>query len=574
MNVFRSLVAFFAFAAILAGGLFRPELASAQFRVGSGVTAGFEDESLQSNRSSDQEPGLRENEGDGTALEGHLSPDEGVPFEVRPFGSNLFSGNFVAERDDGLNADYIVATGDRVVVQTWGAVEINEMMVVDGQGNIFLPEVGPVKLAGRPNNQLTSVVKDALRRVYRDSFGVYTNLLSAQPVGVYVTGFVNNPGRYAGLPTDSVLYFLDRADGIDPDLGSFRQLRVLRGTEVRTVIDLYDFLLMGELPEVQFQDGDTILVGPRGPVVELAGSVARPALIEMVGPIFVGSDVVAVVPESALATEVTLTGIRDRKPFNASFTLEAFQSFPLKAGDIVEFRDDGAADKILVRIQGEFQGPSVLAVKRGTRLLDLLNYVPINPELSDVRSIHILRESVRESQKQSLSDSLFRLERTTLLALSQSVGESSIRQTEADLVRAFVERARDVEPQGRVVTTVNGQQQNILLEDRDTIVVPRSTSVVEVTGEVLLAQAILYQPDTTAEDYIFKAGGYSERADEGNLIIIHASGEIGRGLEDTIRPGDKIIVMPDIDEKSLQHGLDVAQIISRIAISAGIFIGL
>jgi protein involved in polysaccharide export with SLBB domain len=517
---------------IFVGAVLGPERAFAQYRVGPGVRAGFEDETAQPRRS--------------------LQRD------------SEFQNNVLPED-----------TSDTIPLSsTWGAVEINETKVVDGQGNIFLPEVGPVMLAGRRNNELTAVVKDALRRVYRDNFGVYTNLLSAQPVGVYVTGFVNNPGRYAGLPTDSVLYFLDRAGGIDADLGSFRHLRVLRGTEVRTVLDLYNFLLSGELPEVQFQDGDTILVGPRGPVVELAGSVARPALVEMIGSRFVGGDVAAVVPESALATEVTLTGLREQKPFNATFTLEEFQAFPLEAGDTIEFRDDGSADKILVRIQGEFQGPSVLAMRRGTRLLDLLNYVPINPDLSDIRSIHILRESVKQSQKQALSDSLLRLERSTMLALSQSVGESAIRQTEADLVISFVERAREVEPQGRVVTTLDGQQQNILLEDQDIIVVPRNTSVVEVSGEVLLSQAILFQPEITAEHYIMRAGGYSERAAPGNLIIIHASGEISRDVKDEIRPGDKIIVMPDIDEKGLQQGLDVSQIIARIAVSAGILIGL
>jgi protein involved in polysaccharide export with SLBB domain len=546
-------------------------VAEAQFRVRKGVTAGFDSGSLGPGASDRSESAQPEDGADEAEITDRLKAD--VP-EILPFGSNLFTGNFVAERDDGLNPDYVVMTGDRVVVQTWGAVVLNETLIVDGQGNIFLPDVGPVQLADRRNEELTGAVKQALSRVYRSNFGVYTNLLSAQPVGVYVTGFVKHPGRYAGLPTDSVLYFLDRAGGIDTDLGSYRHLTAVRGTEVIATFDLYDFLLDGRLPRLHFQDGDTILVGPRGPVVELAGSVARPALVEMKAAQFTGGDVLDVVPESARATEVTVMGVRDGKPFNATSSLVEFRNVKLQRGDTIELRDDGSADKILVRLEGEFNGPSVLAVRRGARLLDLLNYVPVDPELVDTSSIHILRKSVQASQQRSLEDSLFRLERSTLLALSASIGESNIRQTEADLVLSFVERAREVQPIGRVVTTVDGLQQNILLEDGDIIVIPRRTSVVEVDGEVLIAQAILHRPGDLPEDYVRRAGGYSDRADKGNFIIVHASGEVTRDPETEIRAGDQVVVMPDIDEKGLQQGLDVAQIIARLAISAGIFIGL
>ena len=188
-----------------------PSSASGQFKSKDGAVFGFEENNPD--RSPDET---------GQRAPGIGTPQTPLPNDVPvtdqesillPFGSNLFTGNFAAERDDGVNPDYVVASGDRIVVQTWGAVVLNETLIVDGQGNIFLPEVGPVPVEGRRNAELTGIVKTALQRVYRSNFGVYTNLLSPQPVSVYVTGFVNNPGRYAGLPTDSVLYFLDRADG-------------------------------------------------------------------------------------------------------------------------------------------------------------------------------------------------------------------------------------------------------------------------------------------------------------------------------------------------------------------------
>ena len=67
---------------------------------------------------------------------------------VQPFGAALFNGNFLKTREDGLNPNYVVAPGDQVNVRTWGAVNINDIYTVDSQGNIFLPDIGPLHLEG------------------------------------------------------------------------------------------------------------------------------------------------------------------------------------------------------------------------------------------------------------------------------------------------------------------------------------------------------------------------------------------------------------------------------------------
>jgi protein involved in polysaccharide export with SLBB domain len=147
---------------------------------------------------------------------------------VTPFGASLFTGNFAGQRDDGLNEDYQVLPGDRVMVNVWGSATVNDVFVVDAQGNIFLPGVGPVRLSGVRARDLTGVVRGEIARRYRGTFEVYTNLLTASPVAVFVTGAVPRPGRYAGIPSDSVLVFLDQAGGVDARTGSYRSVQVLR----------------------------------------------------------------------------------------------------------------------------------------------------------------------------------------------------------------------------------------------------------------------------------------------------------------------------------------------------------
>jgi protein involved in polysaccharide export with SLBB domain len=504
----------------------------------------------------------------------HTGGDAGRPLPP-PFGSKLFMGNFLTARPDGLNPDYVILPGDRVAVKTWGALEVADVFVVDGQGNIFLPSVGPVRIAGIKNSELTLKVKEGLNRVYARNFDVYTNLLTAKPVSVFVTGGVERPGRYAGIPSDSVLFFLDQAGGIDGQLGSYRKISVLRQNKSIAEVDLYDFLLRGQLPVVQFMEGDTVLVHRRGTVVELAGDVAVPALLEFSTPVVRGSDALAVVPNSARATQVTVDGIRGNVPISRTLAVDAFRGFTLQDGDRIILRDDGRADNILVTLEGEYSGPSVLAVRRGSRLVDVLNHVAVEPHLSNPNAVHLRRSSVAKAQKDSIDDALFRLERSALLALSQSQGEANIRVREAELTLKFVERARLIQPLGRVVTARDGQQRNITLEQDDVIVIPTRTNIVRVSGEVMMTQAVMFRPGATAEDYIRDAGGYTDRSDDDRVIVIHPNAEVKIGDPDLpIRPGDEVLVPPKIDSKVLQNTVDITQVIYQIAVSAAVVIAI
>ena len=96
---------------------------------------------------------------------------------------------------------------------------------------------------------------------------------SAQPVKVYVTGFVRNPGLYGGVTSDSLLNYLIKAGGVDPERGSYVDIVVKRGNRVRSNVNLYDFLLNGKLGLSQFADGDTIIVGPRQHTFSVQGDV-------------------------------------------------------------------------------------------------------------------------------------------------------------------------------------------------------------------------------------------------------------------------------------------------------------
>ena len=96
----------------------------------------------------------------------------------------------------GIIFDWI-AVGDSITLQMWGAYQYTATLTVDAQGNLFIPQVGPVKVVGTANAKLSDVINRSVTRVFQQNVNVYANLELSQPVKVFVTGFVPRLGVLA-----------------------------------------------------------------------------------------------------------------------------------------------------------------------------------------------------------------------------------------------------------------------------------------------------------------------------------------------------------------------------------------
>ena len=114
----------------------------------------------------------------------------------------------------------------------WGAYNAQFKVIVDNQGNIFIPQVGIVHLLGVKAKDLNLIIQKAVKKVFKSNVSVYANLLNYQPVTVFVAGSVNKAGLYEGLSSDSVIQFLDKAGGIDLNSGSFRDIYIKRENKI------------------------------------------------------------------------------------------------------------------------------------------------------------------------------------------------------------------------------------------------------------------------------------------------------------------------------------------------------
>ncbi len=520
-----------------------------------------------------------------TARPGQVTESEGGPVAIGPlgdgqraagvtavFGASLFTREATAV-SDAPNPNYVIVPGDRVSLRVWGAVEAEAVGIVDPSGNLFLPNIGPIRVAGTRAGDLQRVVETEVRKVYTSQVQVYAVLLSTQRIGVFVTGFVRTPGRFGGSAADSVIDFLVRAGGVDPGRGSYREIAIQRGGRSVANVDLYRFLTEGTLPQVRLQEGDTIVVARQRAVVGADGAVRNNYLFEVPGRAMTGRELIDYARPLPSATNAVVRGTRGGQPFSRYATLGELAGQTLGDQDTVTFITDSPARTVRVTIEGSRIGPSVLVADRDAQLCQVLDHVAVDPVLADTRSVFLLRPSVAQQQRRAIDEALDRLERQLFLAVSPTTGVAAIRASEANLVSSYIQRARRTQPEGRVVVVDrDGRCAPLRLEDGDVIVIPERSQTVLVAGEVTAPHAVIWRQDMRLTDYVRSAGGFTPRGNEGSIMIRRASGELVLDPQEGPRPGDELIVLPRLDPKAFQIGSDLLGLLYQIAVSTRIFL--
>ncbi|MEM8695177.1 MAG: polysaccharide biosynthesis/export family protein [Pseudomonadota bacterium] len=494
-----------------------------------------------------------------------LRQDQLAGRRAAPFGSELFQQVEAESVSGAADPNYVVQPGDVVSVTTYGLVNETTQLPVDAEGNIALPNVGPVRLAGTRSSEVNAVVSAAASQVYQSTVQVYATVADAGEIQVFVTGPVLQPGGHSGVSQSSVIGFLQTAGGIDPDRGSYRHIIVRRNGETIGSIDLYNFLLNGDLSGVDLRNGDVIVVGQQGPVVSVSGDARAPYTFEFANIAGTGSELLQYSRPRPEVTHVSVLGTRDGVPFNAYVTRDEFAAMMLADGDRVRYEADAPSGTFVVRVVGAHDGPSAYVVNRGDYLGPLLNQIPLDP-LADVPMIHLERQSIAETQRILLQENLARLERAIYTAPSTSAASAQARATQAASLGSFIERARQVEPRGLVAFPDDADLNLVLLEPDDVIVIPYATQTVVVAGEVELPQTLLWTPGNDARDYVRRAGGFTNLANRSDTLVIHPDGSVERG--GPVRAGDRILVPPKAPGQTLQFIRDITQIFAQVGIAA------
>jgi hypothetical protein len=176
-----------------------------------------------------------------------------------------------------------------------------------------------------------------------------------------------------------------------------------------------------------------------------------------------------------------------------------------------------------------------------------------------------------------MENSLRGLETYALTTRSATAEESALRQREGQQILEFIQRARQIQPRGQVVLGNLAGAGDTLLEDGDLLRVPESSNLVLVSGEVMVPNALVFDKSAGLEDYIHRAGGYTQGADEARVLVFHQDGSVAdarKARSATLQPGDEVMVLPKIETKTIEVTRGITQIIYQIAVAARIALGL
>lgn len=484
----------------------------------------------------------------------------------RMFGAQLFRGAFASSSGSAFNNSYVINPGDTVQLRMWGAYQFSGNLTVDPQGNIFIPNVGPVKISGMTNGLLQRAVEQKVREIYRANVGVYAALETAQPVKVFVTGFVTQPGYYGGVSADSVLSYLDRAGGVDPDRGSYVDVEIRRNGVIQQRVNLYEFLLSGNLQPFSFKDGDVIVVAPRKYTFSVEGEVYNAYDFEF--------DTSELTVEKALrvsrlkpgATHVSIKRRQGTEFRSEYYPVAEAGAVRLQDGDSLVVTSDRFAGTIQVRVSGAHSGQQAIVLPYGATLKQVLDQIKPN-QLSQLQHIQLFRQSVIERQKQMLNVSLDKLEEATFSVRSATKEEAGLRAQDAQLIKQFIDKARKAEPKGQVVIA-QGDWDSVILEDGDVLNIPELTSVIMVHGEVTFPNALTWREGLRAIDYIDQVGGYTQSSNKSRIVVIRQNGEA-----ELVRPsvqlqqGDEIMVLPKVQTKQIEVARGLTAVLFQIAIA-------
>ena len=511
-----------------------------------------------------------------------IKEDESKQMEVPQliFGANLFNGNFTKISQSLYNPDYKIAIGDKINFRMWGAVEFNQELAVDSQGNVFIPNVGAIRVLGVKNKNLVKTLKASISRIYKSNVFIYADMNVYQNVSIFVTGNVNKPGLYQGLSSDSIIQFIDKASGINLEYGSFRDIQILRDNKAVMNVDLYDFLSNGKIELFPFRTGDVILVNNLKDYVFVEGDVQKPFRFELSDDIKTLEDLAKISGAKPIVTNAIVRSYKNNNAIKInSYQRKDFANTKLLVGDKVEFLPDYNAHNISIKIEGEHSGSHALVVKKGTSLAEIIPLLKPN-EQSNMKAVQIFRESVAKTQKELINAQLKELETLALTSSSVTAQEASMRESQSKMVMEFIKRAKETTPTGQIIIEGEYSYASTILEEGDVINIPPKNNLIFVQGEVALPGTFIYQKGKNLKYYVNLAGDFTERANKKRILVIRANGKAERysnwsSSQAKLKDGDSILILPAIETgRGLQITSILTQILYQIAVATKVVIDI
>jgi polysaccharide export outer membrane protein len=272
-------------------------------------------------------------------------------------------------------SDYIIGPGDELQIKVWGQVEANLRVIVDRSGQIYIPQVGQISVAGLHYGDLEPHLKSEISKIFKN-FNVTANIGRLRSIQVVVVGNARYPGTYTISSLSTLVNAIFASGGPAPQ-GSLRHIQVRRDGTTITDFDFYDLLIKGDKSkDVRLLPGDVLYIPHVGPLVAVSGSVNTPAIYEMKDNSAL-NELIEIAGDLSTVADTNKTTIDRLVDHQARKTLEfpydeQSRALPLKDGDIVRVFSIVPRFEDTVTLRGNVANPGRYPWKPGMRVRDLI----------------------------------------------------------------------------------------------------------------------------------------------------------------------------------------------------------
>ncbi len=206
------------------------------------------------------------------------------------YGSELFTDNgdgFSSNPNIATPLNYEIGPNDILKLDVYGVQEYSDDLTVSKEGFIQVKNVGPIKVAGLSIEAATDRIKNQMTKTAYSSIGrgeskISLTLGDIRTIQVSIIGAARS-GNYNISSLSTLLSALTEAGGPN-EIGSYRNIELIRNNKLYKTIDLYRFMQNGDQSQnMGLKDHDVIRVPAYKNRIELKGQVKRPGIFELVG---------------------------------------------------------------------------------------------------------------------------------------------------------------------------------------------------------------------------------------------------------------------------------------------------
>jgi protein involved in polysaccharide export with SLBB domain len=423
----------------------------------------------------------------------------GVDSLLQPFGYDLFQlpeAAFEPSVNVATPPSYSLGAGDELQITVWGETHLSLKLAVNRDGNVVVPDVGPVQAIGLTVQEFRDRLVKRMTRVYsglRNGESGARSFLDVtlgrlKTIQVFVLGEVNRPGGYPLTSMSTAMQALFVAGGPTPD-GSLRNLQVVRKGSDPLNADLYGFMLEGSSRrDVLLQDGDVVFVRPALRRVAVMGEVIRPAIYELR-------------PEETLGDAIRMAGGLRFTAYVGRVHIER----------VVPFDKRGMYDKDLLDLDIWARSQEELVSSRTT--LESGDVVTVFGVSSRVQNRVYVTGNVRKPGPFELRPGM----RIRDLVIAADSLERSTFAERGTLYRMLPNLRYEVMGFNVAQALLGDEEQNVELRNEDSVVIyPERNFVrdhfVTITGAVRRPGKYLRDENMTAADLVLMAGGLVDGA--------------------------------------------------------------